>query len=108
MAIYTVRVVLRGAEWDTYEKLHESMQASGYTREVTSDDGVVFKLPDAEYVTTKTLTSTRFEMKSCALQRLITLIHRFLLQKLFNGRGLYRRLDAPPFMAGHSLNDFLL
>lgn len=55
MAIYTVRVVLSGAEWDTYEKLHESMQASGYTREVTSDDGVVFKLPDAEYVTTKSI-----------------------------------------------------
>ncbi|MDW7782281.1 hypothetical protein [Morganella morganii] len=53
MADYTVRVELRNADWDTYNKLHESMAASGYIRTVVGDDGRRFKLPDAEYVASK-------------------------------------------------------
>ncbi|MFV8979814.1 hypothetical protein [Serratia fonticola] len=59
MADYTVRVELSNADWDTYSKLHESMEASGYYRTVMGDDGTKFKLPDAEYVASKSISVTQ-------------------------------------------------
>ncbi|KAJ9430492.1 MULTISPECIES: hypothetical protein [Enterobacterales] len=59
MAEFTVRVELHGATSDDYEKLHESMGARGYSREVISDDGQWFNLPTAEYVASKSYTATQ-------------------------------------------------
>ncbi|MBJ2111316.1 hypothetical protein JFQ86_00610 [Serratia ureilytica] len=56
MASFTVRVELKNSDWDTYNKLHEKMRLSGYSRQVRGDNGVFYQLPDAEYVATKTLS----------------------------------------------------
>jgi len=56
MASFTVRVELKNSDWDTYNKLHEKMRLSGYSRQIRADTGVIYQLPDAEYVAEKTLT----------------------------------------------------
>ena len=56
MAAFTVRVQLEGANGEDYQKLHELMEASGYSREITGDNGKIYKLPDAEYDTSKDAT----------------------------------------------------
>ncbi|TDX14607.1 hypothetical protein EDF88_3924 [Buttiauxella sp. BIGb0552] len=56
MALFTVRIELRGADWETYNRLHESMNTVGYYRRVTGDNGVIFQLPDAEYAAEKNAT----------------------------------------------------
>lgn len=56
MALFTVRIELRGADWDTYERLHKDMGLVGYYRRITGEDGIVYQLPDAEYVANKNLT----------------------------------------------------
>ena len=60
MANFTIRVVLNGnASWEHYDKLHKAMAARGFLDEISADDGTVYKLPDAEYVCTKTMTAER-------------------------------------------------
>jgi hypothetical protein len=50
MTQFTTRVVLYdNATWSEYDKLHKEMAARGFTDEITSDDGIVYKMPDAEY-----------------------------------------------------------
>ncbi|WP_312546483.1 hypothetical protein [Pantoea eucalypti] len=56
MASFTVRVELRGADWEAYEKLHTKMLSAGYYREVTGYDGLSYQLPDAEYAAEKNIT----------------------------------------------------
>ncbi|WP_115116577.1 hypothetical protein [Serratia marcescens] len=59
MASFTVRVELHKAEAEDYENLHEKMEAKGYSREITSSDGIRYKLPDAEYVADKNMTASQ-------------------------------------------------
>lgn len=70
MSDFTVRVVLHGANGEDYQNLHDLMEASGYSREITGDDGTVFILPDAEYNTSKDLTveEVRNEVRGMAAQ----------------------------------------
>lgn len=50
MAVFIVRVELHGTKsLSDYDGLHQMMQLSGYLRQITSDDGRVFKLPSATY-----------------------------------------------------------
>lgn len=50
MARFTTRVELHGAKLEEdYEKLHSEMAKFGFKRTVTSDKGVTYKLPTAEY-----------------------------------------------------------
>ena len=49
MAMFTTRIVLKDAEWDDYAGLHQLMAAQGFTKDITSNDGIVYALPDAEY-----------------------------------------------------------
>ena len=49
MAGYTVRVELHVANQGNYLKLHAAMARAGYLNTVTADNGVVFRLPTAEY-----------------------------------------------------------
>ena len=49
MAAFTVRVVLYKADLEDYEELYEYMNSEGFDKTITSDDGVTFQLPDAEY-----------------------------------------------------------
>jgi len=49
MANYTVRIELREAEREDYTVLYEEMEARGFTDTITSNDGITYQLPDAEY-----------------------------------------------------------
>jgi hypothetical protein len=49
MAQFMVRVELHGADEDDYETLHEAMESEGFERQISSDDGVLYHLPTAEY-----------------------------------------------------------
>lgn len=49
MASFITRVELHDADEDDYEILHASMEAEGFHRTITSDDGVTYHLPTAEY-----------------------------------------------------------
>jgi len=50
MASFTTRILLRGAASESeYETLHVSMRKQGFLRTITSNDGIVYKLPPAEY-----------------------------------------------------------
>lgn len=50
MSKFSVRVELRHSESADYDKLHEKMEANGFSRTVTiTSTGVVKYLPSAEY-----------------------------------------------------------
>lgn len=49
MATFTTRVELHRANDDDYEILHAAMEQRGFSRLITSDDGVTYHLPTAEY-----------------------------------------------------------
>ncbi|WP_323082924.1 hypothetical protein [Klebsiella variicola] len=68
MAEYTVRVELIDAQASDYELLHQKMQAKGYLREITGDNGERYQLPPSEYVARKELdvTGVRDEVRTIA------------------------------------------
>ena len=49
LATFTTRVELHKAYEDDYEILHAAMEQGGFSRQITSDDGVTYHLPTAEY-----------------------------------------------------------
>jgi hypothetical protein len=49
VAKFTVRVELHRADDDDYETLHSAMEAQGFSRLITSNDGASYHLPTAEY-----------------------------------------------------------
>ena len=49
MAKFTTRVELHGADSEDYEILHEEMENQGFSRTITSDEGIIYQLPEAEY-----------------------------------------------------------
>ncbi len=49
MASFTTRVELHSASYLDYETLHEQMRKQGFSRRITSDDGLTYHLPTAEY-----------------------------------------------------------
>ena len=49
MARFTTRVELHGASSDDYERLHRAMEAGGFSRQITGDNGKTYRLPTAEY-----------------------------------------------------------
>jgi len=59
MAQFTVRVELHHAEWTDYERLHAAMEQKGFSRQITSDDGMAYHMPWAEYNGTGNLTSAQ-------------------------------------------------
>lgn len=50
------RIELHDASYDEYQVLHRAMEAEGFERTITSDDGVTYHLPTAEYYRTVELT----------------------------------------------------
>jgi hypothetical protein len=46
---FTTRVELHYASDEDYESLHEAMKREAFSREITSNDGVTYHLPTAEY-----------------------------------------------------------
>lgn len=59
MADYTVRIVLHDATATHYQRLHEAMEAAGAKRQIRGDSGILFDLPDGEYVMSNSLTAVR-------------------------------------------------
>lgn len=59
MANFTVRVELHQAAWTDYEALHAAIEARGFSRQITSDDGKAYQLPLAEYNGSGTFTSAQ-------------------------------------------------
>lgn len=50
MTAFTTRVVLFGSPaWGDYQKLHVQMGARGFVDEIRGDNGIVYKMPPAEY-----------------------------------------------------------
>lgn len=49
MSQFLVRVELHSANYSDYETLHAQMRRSGFTQTISSDDGVTYHLPTAEY-----------------------------------------------------------
>lgn len=49
LATFTTRVELHRAHEDDYDVLHEAMERRGFSRLITSGDGVTYHLPTAEY-----------------------------------------------------------
>ena len=56
MARFMTRVELHSADGDDYETLHSAMETEGFERTITSDNGVAYHLPTAEYYRETTLT----------------------------------------------------
>jgi hypothetical protein len=48
LAMFTTRVELHRAYEDDYEILHATMEQRGFSRQITSDDGITYHLPTAE------------------------------------------------------------
>ena len=60
MAEFTVRMVLHdNATWEDYEKLHQEMANRQLVDVITSDQGVTYRLPPAEYYGTGEVTIER-------------------------------------------------
>jgi hypothetical protein len=59
MATFMTRVELHSADEDDYETLHAAMEKEGFNRTITSDDGVTYHLPTAEYYRSTHLTRTQ-------------------------------------------------
>lgn len=49
MARFTIRIELHGAEPNDYPALHKAMEHAGFLCTITSTEGIVYKLPKAEY-----------------------------------------------------------
>jgi len=52
---YTVRIVLHGATAKHYQLLHDLMGKAGARRTVGGSNGILFDLPDGEYVLANSL-----------------------------------------------------
>lgn len=57
MPAFTTRVELHNASYSDYETLHAAMARRGFSRLITSDDGVTYQLPTAEYERSGNLTA---------------------------------------------------
>jgi len=49
MSSFTVRIELHSEVYSDFELLHSAMQKEGFSRLITSDDGITYHLPRAEY-----------------------------------------------------------
>lgn len=49
MSTYTVRIELGSNNYPDFEILHNAMSAKGFEKTITSDDGIEYYLPRAEY-----------------------------------------------------------
>lgn len=49
MSTYTIRVELHSDVYSDFETLHSAMQREGFSQLITSDDGITYHLPRAEY-----------------------------------------------------------
>ncbi len=57
MSQFTVRVQLHEAKLQDYDALHAAMEARGFSRLITSDQGQTYHLPWAEYSANGNLTA---------------------------------------------------
>jgi hypothetical protein len=64
---FTTRIELHDADAEDYAKLHEAMEAAGFSRTITSSDGTRYELPNAEYnFSHTTMTADQVRDKAAA------------------------------------------
>ena len=72
MGYFMTRVELHGGTAADYEKLHEAMRLQGFSRNVKSSDGVLYRLPTAQYrFESATLSLVQIREKASAAARSI-------------------------------------
>ena len=49
MTSFTARVELHDATWKDYETLHDRMRSQGFATTIKGSDGIIYRLPPAEY-----------------------------------------------------------
>jgi hypothetical protein len=65
MSSFTIRVELYGnPPGEVYEVLHKAMGAEGFSRTITSNEGIEYHLPTAEYYITGLLTRPKVRAKA--------------------------------------------
>ena len=89
MARFTVRVELHRATEGDYEQLHSAMEAEGFSRLLTSDEGETYHLPTAEY-NVETNNSTSAVLKSARSAAASTNLGYEVLVTKSAGRQWYR------------------
>ena len=85
MASFTTRVELHDANDDDYEKLHEKMEAKGFSRTITSDEGTTYHLPPAEYDYSGDVTRAQVREKAKSAASLVMSSYSVLVTES-NGR----------------------
>jgi len=68
MLLFTTRIELHDANYFDYEKLHEAMKQNGFSRSITSSEGVTYHLPEAEY-NSSGISSASVRDKACIAAR---------------------------------------
>jgi hypothetical protein len=66
MAAFMTRVELHSATWADYNTLHAAMEAQGFSRQITADDGQAYHLPTAEYYFVGNVTRSQVLAKAQA------------------------------------------
>jgi hypothetical protein len=59
VANFTVRVELHQANYADYDALHAAMEAQGFSRSITADNGQTYRMPWAEYNGSGALSSAQ-------------------------------------------------
>lgn len=60
MTNYVTRIELRGSpSGEDYQALHDAMEAKGFVRTITGDDGKTYKLPNAMYYVSSNLSTSQ-------------------------------------------------
>lgn len=75
MAEFMTRVELHDASYSDYEELHSAMEEEGFERTITSDKGVTYYLPTAEYY--RDVHLTRQEVLESAKRAAVTTGKRY-------------------------------
>lgn len=73
MARFFIRVELFRADGDEYDKLHEKMQAIGFSKTVKFDDGKTYKLPTGSYMGASNLNANSVRTKACEISNPLSL-----------------------------------
>jgi hypothetical protein len=65
MKSFIVRIELHGASRTDYESLHGFMAQEGFARSIRGGNGIVYKLPPAEYHIAKDATIDQIRESAC-------------------------------------------
>lgn len=79
MDTFTVRIELHDPDDGDYDTLHDAMEAIGFSRTITGDDGIEYHLPHAEYIITSNYTAQRILNRAKKAARTTGCLHGVLV-----------------------------